>query len=59
MFYTYKLYQKEIHLSTSLAVRNADSKLFTKTSSGMQALFKRNISGSQGEAKSDVIMSGS
>jgi thiamine biosynthesis lipoprotein len=38
---------------------DADSKLFTKTSSGMQALFKRNIKGSQGEAKSDVIMSGS
>jgi thiamine biosynthesis lipoprotein ApbE len=38
---------------------DADSKLFTKTSSGMQALFKRNINGSQGEVKSDVIMSGS
>ena len=38
---------------------DADSKLFTKTSSGMQTLFKRNIDGSQGEVKSDVIMSGS
>jgi thiamine biosynthesis lipoprotein ApbE len=38
---------------------DSDSKLFTKTSSGMQALFKRNINGTQGEVKSDVIMSGS
>ncbi len=38
---------------------DADSKLFTKTSSGMQALFKRNIDGSKGKVKSDVIMSGS
>ena len=34
------------------------SKLSTKTSSGMQALFKNNIEGSQKEIKSDMIMSG-
>jgi thiamine biosynthesis lipoprotein ApbE len=38
---------------------NANSKLSTKTSSGMQALFKRNTEGSQKEAKTDMIMSGS
>jgi thiamine biosynthesis lipoprotein len=36
-----------------------DSKLFTKTSSGMQALFKRNIKDSPEGIESDVIMSGS
>jgi len=38
---------------------NADSKLSTKTSSGTQALFKRNIEESPEETGSDVIMSGS
>lgn len=37
----------------------ADSKLSTKTSSGMQALFKKNIEESPEETESDVIMSGS
>ena len=38
---------------------DADSKLFTKTSSGMQALFRRNIKDSPEGIESDVIMSGS
>ena len=38
---------------------DADSKLFTKTSSGMRALFRRNIKDSPEEIESDVIMSGS
>jgi thiamine biosynthesis lipoprotein ApbE len=38
---------------------DAGSKLSTKTSSGMQALFKRNIGDSQKEIGSDMIMSGS
>ncbi|MBC8551561.1 MAG: FAD:protein FMN transferase [Candidatus Brocadiales bacterium] len=38
---------------------DADSKLITKTSSGMQAFFKNNTDGSQKEIKSDMIMSGS
>ena len=38
---------------------DADSKLFTKTSSGMEALFKRNIGDAQKEMESDMIMSGS
>ncbi len=37
---------------------DADSKLSTKTSSGMQALFKNNTEGSQKEIESDMIMSG-
>ncbi len=38
---------------------DADSKLSTKTSSGMQALFKRNIGDSKKEIEPDMIMSGS
>jgi thiamine biosynthesis lipoprotein ApbE len=38
---------------------DADSKLSTKTSSGMQALFKRNLGDSRKEIESDMIMSGS
>ncbi len=38
---------------------DADSKLFTETSSGMEALFRRNIKDSPEEIESDVIMSGS
>ncbi|MBC8551388.1 MAG: FAD:protein FMN transferase [Candidatus Brocadiales bacterium] len=38
---------------------DADSKLSTKTSSGMQALFKNNTEGSQKEIQPDMIMSGS
>ena len=38
---------------------DADSRLSTETSSGMQALFKRNIKDSPEEIESDVIMSGS
>ncbi len=38
---------------------DADSRLFTKTSSGMEALFKRNIGDAQKEIESDMIMSGS
>jgi thiamine biosynthesis lipoprotein len=38
---------------------DADSRLSTKTSSGMEALFKRNIGGAQKEIESDMIMSGS
>jgi hypothetical protein len=37
---------------------DAESKLSTKISSGMQALFKRNIGDSHKEIKSDTIMSG-
>ena len=36
-----------------------DSKLITKTSSGMQTLFKKSIGASQEEVESDAIMSGS
>ena len=42
-----------------IVYEDADSKLSTKTSSGMQALFKRNIGDSQKEIESDMIMSGS
>ena len=42
-----------------IVYENADSKLSTKTSSGMQALFKNNTEGSQKEIKSDMIISGS
>jgi len=38
---------------------DADSKLSTKTSSGMQELFKENTEGSQKEIQPDMIMSGS
>ena len=38
---------------------DADSKLSTKTSSGMKTLFKRNVGDSHKEIKSDMIMSGS
>ena len=38
---------------------DANSKLITQTSSGMQALFKRNIGDSQNETATDMIMSGS
>ncbi|MCP4268181.1 MAG: FAD:protein FMN transferase, partial [Candidatus Brocadiaceae bacterium] len=54
-----ELIEKQSDVEGIIIYEDAGSKLFTKTSSGMQALFKRNINGSQGEAKSDVIMSGS
>ncbi|MFQ5686732.1 MAG: FAD:protein FMN transferase [Candidatus Scalindua sp.] len=38
---------------------DADSRLFTETSSGMQALFRRNIKDTPEGIESDVIMSGS
>jgi FAD:protein FMN transferase len=41
-----------------IVYEDADSKLSTKTSSGMQDLFKRNIGDSQKEIKSDMILSG-
>ncbi|MCP4254581.1 MAG: FMN-binding protein [Candidatus Scalindua sp.] len=42
-----------------IVYENADSKLSTKTSSGMRKLFKSNTKGSQKEIESDMILSGS
>ncbi len=41
-----------------IVYEDADSKLSTKTSSGMQNLFKNNTEGSQKEIEPDMIMSG-
>ena len=53
------LIEKLADVEGVIIYEDADSKLFTKTSSGMQALFKRNIEYSPEETASDVIMSGS
>ena len=42
-----------------IVYKDTNSKLSTKTSSGMQKLFKNNTEGSQKEIKPDMIMSGS
>ena len=42
-----------------IVYEDADSRLSTKTSSGMQDLFKNNTEGSQKETATDMIMSGS
>ena len=42
-----------------IVYEDADSRLSTKTSSGMQTLFKNNTEGSQKEIEPDMIMSGS
>jgi thiamine biosynthesis lipoprotein len=53
------LIEKLTDVEGIIIYEDADSKLSTKTSSGMQALFKRNIGDSQKEIGSDMIMSGS
>jgi thiamine biosynthesis lipoprotein ApbE len=53
------LIEKLTDVEGIIIYEDADSKLSTKTSSGMQTLFKRNIGDSQKEIESDMIMSGS
>jgi FAD:protein FMN transferase len=54
-----ELIEKLANVEGIIIYEDADSRLFTKTSSGMQAFFKRNIEGSPEGIESDVIMSGS
>lgn len=53
------LIEKLADVEGVIIYEDADSKLFTKTSSGMEALFKRNLESSPEGTESDIIMSGS
>jgi thiamine biosynthesis lipoprotein ApbE len=53
------LIEKLADVEGVIIYEDADSKLFTKTSSGMEALFKRNLESSPEGTESNIIMSGS